>query len=205
MAMETSLTFEEMWDKIIACDRNYDGLFYTAVKTTKIYCRPSCRSRKPKKVNVEFYATIAEAESHGFRACKRCQPKTQHSPNEEVARQVIGFLMANHQRKLNLDEVAAYVGLSPSYLDRVFKEETSETPRSLLERIRVDKAAHLLKHSDKSNLEICFDAGFQSTSHFYKAFRQAKGVSPSEYRKMTKGLQHESENKQPMLEGSYTS
>ena len=194
-----------MWEKIMACDRNYDGLFYTAVKTTKIYCRPSCRSRKPKKVNVEFYFTIEEAESQGFRACKRCQPETEHSPNAEVARRVVSFLTANHQRKLNLEEVAAHAGLSPSHLDRVFKQETAETPRSILERIRVDKAAHLLKHTDNTNLEICFDAGFQSSSHFYKAFRRAKGISPSEYRKMIKGLQHDSENKQHMLESSYTS
>lgn len=205
MAMDTRFTFEEMWDKIMACDRAYDGLFYTAVKTTKIYCRPSCRSRKPKKENVEFCATIAEAESRGFRACKRCQPKTQHSPNEGLVQQVVGFLTANHQGQLKLESVAAHVGLSPSYLDRVFKQETSETPRSLLEKIRVDKASHLLKHTDKSNLEICFEVGFQSTSHFYKAFRRAKGVSPSEYRKMTKGLQHESENKQRTLERSHTS
>ena len=203
--METGFTFEEMWEKIIACDRNYDGLFYTAVKTTKIYCRPSCRSRKPKKVNVEFFATTKEAESRGFRACKRCQPETEHSPNAEVAQRVVSFLTANHQRKLNLEEVAANAGLSPSHLDRVFKQETSETPRSFLEKIRVDKAAHLLKHTHKTNLEICFEVGFQSTSHFYKAFRQSKGLAPSEYRKMTKGLQNDSENKQPMLEGSYTS
>lgn len=65
-----SLSFNEMWEKIMACDSSYDGLFYTAVKTTKIYCRPSCRSRKPKKVNVEFYDTRTEAMKAGFRACK---------------------------------------------------------------------------------------------------------------------------------------
>jgi AraC family transcriptional regulator, regulatory protein of adaptative response / methylphosphotriester-DNA alkyltransferase methyltransferase len=55
MAVAINLSFEEMWEKIIACDPKYDGLFFTAVKTTKIYCRPSCRSRKPKKINVKFY------------------------------------------------------------------------------------------------------------------------------------------------------
>ncbi|MFD1032615.1 bifunctional transcriptional activator/DNA repair enzyme AdaA [Metaplanococcus flavidus] len=204
MAMETSFTFEEMWKKIMACDRNYDGLFYTAVKTTKIYCRPSCRSRKPKKVNVEFYTTIQEAESHGFRACKRCRPETEHSPNGEVVQGVVSFLTANYQRKLNLEDMARHVGLSPSHLDRMFKEETSETPRSFLEKIRVDKAAHLLKHTDNTNLEICYEAGFQSTSHFYKAFRRSKNLSPSEYRKMTKGLQHDFENKRQLLENFCT-
>ncbi|WP_052131636.1 bifunctional transcriptional activator/DNA repair enzyme AdaA [Planococcus sp. CAU13] len=200
----SGFTFEEMWEKIMACDRKYDGLFYTAVKTTKIYCRPSCRSRKPKKVNVEFYATIEEAESRGFRACKRCQPETELSPNAEVVQNVISFLIANHKQKLSLEEVAAHAGLSPSYLDRVFKEETSETPRVFLEKIRVDKAAHLLEHTEFTNLEICYEAGFQSTSHFYKAFRRAKNLSPNEFRKMTKGLQHGYENEQPHYAGSGT-
>lgn len=198
-------TFEEMWEKIMACDRTYDGLFYTAVKTTKIYCRPSCRSRKPKKVNVEFYATMEEAESKGYRACKRCQPETERTPNEEVTRQVMAFLAENHKRKLTLDEVAAHVGLSPSYLDRIFKEETSETPRVFLEKIRVDKAAHLLEHTDYTNLEICFEAGFLSTSHFYKAFRRLKNLSPSEYRKMMKELLYEDDNRRQLLANSYSS
>ncbi|WP_240611951.1 bifunctional transcriptional activator/DNA repair enzyme AdaA [Planococcus halotolerans] len=203
MAAETAFTFEEMWEKIMACDRKYDGAFYTAVKTTKIYCRPSCRSRKPKKVNVEFYTTIQEAVSRGYRACKRCQPETEHSPNVEVVQGVIALLLANHRRKLNLEEIAAHAGLSPSYLDRVFKKETGETPRSFLEKIRVDKASHLLKHTESTNLEICYEAGFQSTSHFYKAFRRSKNLSPSDYRKMTKELENDSEHKQQLRESSY--
>lgn len=204
MTTEANFTFEETWEKIIACDRSYDGMFYTAVKTTKIYCRPSCRSRKPKKVNVEFYDTLEEAESRGFRACKRCKPETEHSPNVEVIRQVVSFLSANHQRKLNLAEVALHVGLSPSYLDRVFKQETGETPRLLLEKIRVDKAAYLLKHTESPNLEVCYEAGFQSTSHFYKAFRRSKNLSPSEYRKMMEGLQDDHEDKRQVHKDSYT-
>lgn len=189
----------------MACDRNYDGVFYTAVKTTKIYCRPSCRSRKPKKGNVEFYATIEEAESNGFRACKRCRPETERSPNAEVTHQVITFLMANQKCKVSLEDVAGHVGLSPTYLDRMFKEETSETPRSFLEKIRVDKAAHLLKHTDYTNLEICYEAGFQSTSHFYKAFRRLKDLTPREYRKKSKELEYGYENQRRLLADSYSS
>lgn len=200
----TGFTFEEMWEKIMACDRRYDGLFYTAVKTTKIYCRPSCRSRKPKKVNVDFYSTIEEAEKNGYRACKRCQPKTERSPNAEVTLQAMAFLTTNHKQKLSLNDVAVHVGLSASYLDRIFKEETAETPRVFLEKIRVDKAAHFLEHTDYTNLEICYEAGFQSTSHFYKAFRRLKNLLPSEYRKMTKGLQHEQDNRRQLLANSCT-
>jgi AraC family transcriptional regulator, regulatory protein of adaptative response / methylphosphotriester-DNA alkyltransferase methyltransferase len=78
------------------------------------------------------------------------------------------------------------VGVSSFYINRLFKKETSETPRSYLEKIRVDKAAHLLKYTDRSNIEICYETGFQSSSNFYKVFRNVKACSPSEYRTASK-------------------
>jgi AraC family transcriptional regulator of adaptative response / methylphosphotriester-DNA alkyltransferase methyltransferase len=182
MVDNINLSFEEMWEKIIACDRKYDGLFFTAVKTTKIYCRPSCRSRKPKKVNVEFFNDINEVEKAGFRACKRCQPESEHSPHIGIVRNVIAFLVNHYKQKVELQDIANHVGVSSYYLERLFKQETSETPRNYLEKIRVDKAAHLLKSTDRTNLEICYEVGFQSPSNFYKVFRRLKNCSPSEYR-----------------------
>lgn len=179
-----NLSFEEMWEKIIACDKTYDGIFYTAVKTTKIYCRPSCRSRKPKKINVEFYHDITEVEKAGFRPCKRCQPEVEHSPHTALVRKVTTFLISNYKQKLTLEDIANYVGISPYHLERVFKQATSETPRTYLEKIRVDKAAHLLKSTNLTNLEICYEVGFQSPSNFYKAFRRLINCSPSEYRNL---------------------
>ncbi len=183
--METNinLSFEEMWEKIIACDRKYDGLFFTAVKTTKIYCRPSCRSRKPKKINVEFYIEMNEAEKSGYRPCKRCQPEVEHSPHIELVRNVITFLVNNYKQSLILKDIANEIGVSPFYLERTFKQETSETPRMYLEKIRIDKAAYLLSHTSMTNLEICYEVGFQSPSNFYKVFRSLKNCSPSEFRK----------------------
>lgn len=185
MMEKISFSFDEMWEKVMACDRKYDGLFYTAVKTTKIYCRPSCRSRKPKKINVDFYLTMAEAEEKGFRACKRCQPETEYSPDEELTRQVMAYLTANYRESISLQDIAAHVGMSPSYLERVFKQETLETPRTILEKIRIDKAAELLKRTSLSNLEVCFETGFQSPSNFYKIFRKLKAHSPHEFRKLS--------------------
>lgn len=183
MDKHLNLSFEEMWEKIIACDRKYDGLFFTAVKTTKIYCRPSCRSRKPKKVNVAFYYDIDEVEAAGFRPCKRCRPEVEHSPHIEVVQNSVSFLVNHYKQNVVLKDIADYVGLSPYYLERIFKQETAETPRMYLEKIRVDKAAHLLKSTKLSNLEICYEAGFQSPSNFYKVFRSQHNCSPSEYRK----------------------
>jgi AraC family transcriptional regulator of adaptative response / methylphosphotriester-DNA alkyltransferase methyltransferase len=178
------LTFEEMWEKIISCDRKYDGLFFTAVKTTKIYCRPSCRSRKPKKINVDFYQDINEVEKAGYRACKRCQPEVEHSPHIGLVRNVIAFLVNHYKQNLVLQDIANHVGVSSYYLERLFKKETEETPRQYLEKIRVDKAAHLLISTDLTSLEICYEVGFRSPSNFYKVFRRLKQCSPSEYRSM---------------------
>lgn len=177
-----NLSFDEMWDRIIACDRKYDGLFFTAVKTTKIYCRPSCRSRKPKKVNVEFYDDIQAVEKAGYRPCKRCQPEVEHSPQTGLVRGVIAFLINHYKEKIVLRDIANHVGISEFYLDRLFKQETQETPREYLEKIRIDKAAHLLKSTGLTNLEICYEVGFHSPSNFYKVFRKVMNCSPSEYR-----------------------
>lgn len=180
------LTFDEKWDKVLACDATYDGQFYTAVKTTKIYCRPSCRSRKPKKQNVDFYRTRKEAEASGFRPCKRCQPEVEKSPHHALVQDVTAFLLEHHKSKLRLEQIAAHVQLSPFHVERVFTRATGQTPRQILERIRIDKASYLLRTTDASNLSICYEAGFQTSSNFYRVFRQVKGCTPSEYRKEEK-------------------
>jgi AraC family transcriptional regulator, regulatory protein of adaptative response / methylphosphotriester-DNA alkyltransferase methyltransferase len=177
-----NLSFDEMWDKFVTCDHTYDGLFFTAVKTTKIYCRPSCKARKPKKINVEFYPDRKEVENAGYRACKRCQPEVEQSPHIALVREIISFLVNHSRQRLQLKDISDHVGLSPFHLERIFKQETGETPRTYLEKIRVDKASHLLKTTNHTNLEICFEVGFQSPSNFYKVFRRSKHCSPSEYR-----------------------
>ncbi|MDO3410335.1 Ada metal-binding domain-containing protein [Saccharibacillus sp. CPCC 101409] len=182
MTEAIGLSFEEMWERIMACDARYDGLFFTAVKTTRIYCRPSCRSRKPKKVNVEFYTGLPEAEAAGYRPCKRCQPEVEHSPWNEIVHQARAFIVTRYRENPMLKDIAEHVNLSVYYLERLFKQETGETPRVYLEKVRVDRAAHLLRCSGKSNLEICYEAGFRTPSNFYKAFRRLHGCSPGEYR-----------------------
>lgn len=176
------LSFEEMWERILACDDRYDGLFFTAVKTTRIYCRPSCRSRKPKPQNVEFYVRMNEAESAGYRPCKRCQPEVEHSPWNAFVLQARSFIVDHYRDDLLLKDIAEHVKLSAYYLERLFKQETGETPRMYLEKVRVDRAAHLLRCSDKPNLDICYETGFRTPSNFYQAFRRRHQCSPGEYR-----------------------
>ncbi|HEU5141258.1 MAG TPA: Ada metal-binding domain-containing protein [Bacillales bacterium] len=179
-----SLSFDEMVKIYNASDSSYDGIFYTAVKSTGIYCRPSCKSRKPKRENVAFYQTSRAAEKAGFRACKRCRPdKVSFDPKMDLVTDVKGYIQHQYKEKLTLEEIARHVGVSPYYLGRLFKEKTSETPRSYLEKVRIDKAEHLLKTTDESITDICFEVGFQNASSFYRAFHDLKQCSPKQYRK----------------------
>lgn len=182
MSKQFQLTFEDMWDIILACDSSYDGVFYTAVKTTKIYCRPSCKSRKPKKINVEFYEKIEEVELAGFRACKRCQPNVDRSPAIDIVEKAKRFLEMNYKQKVLLQDIADHIGVSSFYLERLFKQHTSQTPRSYLTKIRIRHAEDLLQNSTKTNLEICYEVGFQSPSNFYQSFQRLRHCSPSEFR-----------------------
>ncbi len=122
-------------------------------------------------------------EQAGCRACKRCQPRASQSLQTELIRKVIAYLVNHLKQSIRLGDVANHVGVSPYYLERLFQKETNETPRSYLEKIRIDRAAHLLKTTALKNSDICYESGFQSLSNFYKTFRKVKGYSPNEFRK----------------------
>ncbi|QDP42259.1 methylphosphotriester-DNA--protein-cysteine methyltransferase family protein [Radiobacillus deserti] len=173
-----------MWNIFLKGNRTYDGLFYVAVKTTKIYCRPSCKSRKPKKQNVAFYLNRKEVERAGYRACKRCQPEVDRSPQEKIVQQAVLYLMNHMNETVTLEKVAEHVGVSPFHLERIFKQEMCTTPRTYLEKMRIEKAIHLLEHTSKTNLDICYEVGFNSPSSFYKVFKKRVSLSPHAYRRM---------------------
>lgn len=183
LAEKLSLSFDEKWEKILACDKAYDGLFFTAVTTTKIYCRPSCRSRKPKKNHVKFFDDIYAVEEAGYRPCKRCRPDLEESPNDVLIKKVMIYIINNFKYPLLLQQIAGFVGVSPFHLEHLFQRETGQTPRAYLEKVRVDKAAYLLRSTRQTNFDICLETGFHSSSSFYRVFRKIKQCSPNEYRK----------------------
>lgn len=182
-----NLSFDEMWEKILARDQTYDGLFFTAVTTTKIYCRPSCKSKKPKKNHVAFFDNICDVEEAGYRPCKRCQPDLKNSPNDTLIKQAMTYMVNHFKQPPLLQDIAKFVGVNPYYLEHLFQKETGETPRSYLEKIRIDKAAFLLRNTKQTNFNICLATGFQSASNFYRVFRKMKQCSPTEYRKFQGG------------------
>ncbi|WP_158734669.1 bifunctional transcriptional activator/DNA repair enzyme AdaA [Alteribacillus sp. YIM 98480] len=184
MAVYTKFSFSELIKIVHACDDAYDGLFFYAVKTTGIVCRPSCKSRRPNKINITFFQTFEEAKRAGFRPCKRCRPDTiRFNPKMEVINDTKAYIQTHYKENITMQHIARHIGISPYYLGRLFKKIALETPRCYLEKIRINKALQLLKTTNLSIVDICYEAGFQNSSSFYHAFRKHFQQTPQQYRK----------------------
>jgi AraC family transcriptional regulator of adaptative response/methylated-DNA-[protein]-cysteine methyltransferase len=124
-ATEHGMSGEEMWAAFAAKDAAFDGRFYVAVRTTGVYCRPSCRAR-PQRRNVEFFADAAAAEAAGYRPCKRCRPRDAHAPAAALAQRVADFVEAHGHARL--DALSRELNYSPAYLQRTFKRVLGVSP-----------------------------------------------------------------------------
>lgn len=177
---------EEKWKATIDCDKQYDGLFYYAVKTTGIVCKPSCRAKAPLRENTLFFNNISDALEEGFRPCKLCRPdiiEYNYEPNKELVESVKEKLNKNYNGNIDLKAISYEVGISTSHLTRLFKEFYGISPIRYIVKLRVAKAAELLERSDTSILEIAYATGFKSLSNFYKFFKEQTGYTPNEYRR----------------------
>ena len=116
---------DEMWLAFAAKDAAYDGKFYVAVRTTGVYCRPSCSAR-PHRKNVEFFTEAAAAEAASYRPCKRCQPRAEHAPAAALAQRVANFVDAHGHARL--DALSCKLNYSPAYLQRTFKRVLGVSP-----------------------------------------------------------------------------
>ena len=170
------------WAAVVARDAHADGKFYYSVKTTGVYCRPSCSSRPARPENVQFHATREEAEKAGFRPCKRCKPE-QPSLVEQHAGTVAGVcrLIENSETLPGLDALAAQAGLSTYYFHHVFKAVTGLTPKNYAAAHRAQRIRSELEHSATVTNAI-YDAGYNSSSRFYEKSNQLLGMTPSNYR-----------------------
>lgn len=178
------LTREIMWEAVINNNQRYDGIFYYAVKSTGIFCRPSCKSKIPRFENVLFFGTAHEALTEGYRPCKRCRPDvidTYHESIKEISQIVVNILQTEYQNPTILNELPSRVGLSPFHLQRSFKKHIGQTPKVFLQNIRIRQAKKLLETKEMNNTEICFAVGFDSLSSFYAVFRKMTGLSPKDY------------------------
>jgi AraC family transcriptional regulator, regulatory protein of adaptative response / methylated-DNA-[protein]-cysteine methyltransferase len=173
---------DQRWEAVRRRDRRADGAFYSAVRTTGIYCRPSCSSRLPRRGNVEFYATPAQAEAAGYRACKRCKPKGQGLVERQAEVVAQACRMIEQAEELpRLDDLARSAGLSPFHFHRVFKAVTGVTPKAFADAHRGGRVRDELKRADTVT-EAIYGAGFNSNARFYESSAKLLGMTPSAYR-----------------------
>lgn len=182
------LTEEEKWKAALECDASYDGRFYYGVKTTGIFCRPSCKSKSPKRENVEFFDTAEQACESGLRPCKRCRPDLlefyPQRENAEKIKDVYDLYFSDHDR---LREELSKLGLSRNRILQLFQNQYEKTPAEYLNALRVASAKKLLADTSDNILPIALQSGFESLSAFYTQFRRVTGLSPNEYRESLTG------------------
>jgi len=172
-----------MWRAVTGCDHEYDSKFFYAVKTVGVYCRPSCRSRTPLRKNVLFFESAAEAESAGYRPCKRCRPDLpEYEPSAELAERLKALIDANFLERGQLLSAAEKLGISQSRLAAVFRQRYNAAPAEYLNKKRAEYAKNLLATTEIPIIEVAAEVGFESLSAFYSFFRKHTGTSPKKYR-----------------------
>ncbi|MEK3734835.1 MULTISPECIES: bifunctional transcriptional activator/DNA repair enzyme AdaA [Paenibacillus] len=175
---------EEQWNAIIRCDSDYDGQFFYAVQSTGIFCRPSCKSRPPKREHVRIFATCTEAIDGNFRPCKRCKPADVHSPDQEWIQRITDYIHRHCHEALTLDVLATVSHGSPYHLHRTFKRIQGRTPLEYIQDVRMDRARQLLADSGKTVAEIGREVGLENSAYFITLFKKKTGLTPSSYRKL---------------------
>ena len=176
------ITDDDRYDAIRRRDRASDGAFYYAVRTTGVYCRPSCAARLALRRNVTFHPTTADAERAGFRPCKRCRPDAASLAEEHAAAIARACrLIDAAETPPILAELAAAAGLSPYHFHRVFKAATGVTPRAYAGGIRAARAAARLQQGASVTAAL-YDAGFNAPSRFYAQSAARLGMTPSAFR-----------------------
>jgi AraC family transcriptional regulator, regulatory protein of adaptative response / methylated-DNA-[protein]-cysteine methyltransferase len=175
-------TADSRWDAVISRDPAADGSFFYGVRTTGVYCRPTCPSKRPLRANVEFFATGDAAEKAGFRPCKRCNPRHAAQP-EKHARKVAEAcrLIEQSEQAPDLNTLAKNAGLSPYHFHRIFKAVTGLTPKAYATAHRARRVRSELARSN-SVTDAIYDSGYNSNARFYEKAGDVLGMTPRAYR-----------------------
>lgn len=170
------------WSAVVARDHAAEGTFVYSVKTTRIYCRPSCPSRPARPENVQFHLTVAHAEQAGFRPCKRCKPDQPQMAEQHttLVTKLCRFIEKAEQTP-NLHELAKYAGLSTYHLHRIFKSVVGVTPKAYAAAHRASRVHNELLRNNTVT-EAIYSAGYNSNGHFYEKSNQILGMTPTNYR-----------------------
>lgn len=179
----------DCWRVVLERDGRCDGTFVYAVRSTGVYCRPSCASRRPRREQVRFFAQPAAAEAAGFRACKRCRPRQTDPPDSPAAlvQRVCRYIDEHLDAALTLERLGAAVGVSPHHLQRTFKAALGITPRQYADARRVECLKTGLKEGQNVT-EALYTAGYGSSSRLYERADEQLGMTPATYRRGGAGM-----------------
>lgn len=182
--MEASLPVPsaEAWAAVAARDRRFDGAFVYAVRTTGIFCRPSCPARRPHRGNVLFFADPTAAARAGYRPCKRCRPeRPSGTAAERAVERARRYLDVRPDERVLLAELARAAGVSPGHLQRTFKRLVGVSPKVYQDALRLGAFRERARRAN-SALAAGFDAGFGSSRAAYKHVGDTLGMTPGAYR-----------------------
>ncbi len=179
---------ELCWQAVVNRDSGADGTFVFAVRSTGIYCRPSCPARRPGREQVSFYARPVAAEEAGYRPCRRCHPE-QDADEFHMKRiqQACAYIETHLEESLTLETLGGQVGLSPYHLQRTFKKAMGITPRQYAEACRLRQLKTRLREGDAVTTAM-YDAGYGSSSRLYERTPHQLGMTPTTYRKGGQGM-----------------
>jgi AraC family transcriptional regulator of adaptative response/methylated-DNA-[protein]-cysteine methyltransferase len=175
-------TDKDRWDAVVRRDGEADGAFYYSVRTTGVYCRPSCASRPARRENVAFHFTCAEAERAGFRPCKRCRPNEAGIAEQHAAAVAKACrLIEAADEAPALDELAAAANMSRFHFHRVFRSVTGVTPKAYADAWRSQRVREQLS-SSRTVTDAIYGAGFNSSGRFYEKSAGILGMTPTDFR-----------------------
>jgi AraC family transcriptional regulator of adaptative response/methylated-DNA-[protein]-cysteine methyltransferase len=195
---ESSRT-DALWHAVQSRDRGADGEFVYAVRSTGVYCRPSCPSRKPRREQVVFFPLPEAAEQRGFRACRRCRPRTVRAQDPStqavarICREIESRIFSNAdagsgENRLTLAALSSTAGISPHQLERAFRRVMGITPRQYADAQRMRQLKSSLRKGDDVTTAL-YDAGYGSSSRLYERAPSHLGMTPATYRQGGAGMQ----------------
>ena len=172
---------ESRWQAVLGHDGSQDGRFVYAVATTRIYCRPSCPSRRPSRAHVSFYATPDAAEAAGYRACLRCEPRVTGRTVQRQIERARRYLDQHATEPVTLEQLGDIVGLSPFHLQRTFKRLVGLTPKAYANARKLEQMKTSLRKGETVG-RATYDAGYGSGSRAYDHAQAGLGMTPGTYR-----------------------
>src|SRR5918992_29538 len=178
---------EIRWTAVVSRDPGHDGEFVYGVASTRIYCRPSCPSRRPTRSRVSFFETSGEAERAGYRACKRCEPQQDQRRAIRQVQHARDYIDQHPDETVTLERLGQIAQMSPYHLQRTFKRVVGVSPKTYASALRLNRMKSRLRQGDSVS-RATYDAGYGSGSRAYEHARAGLGMTPGVYRNGGRGL-----------------